>query len=65
MKMLRNRMEDRLVIYRGGGVGSARDISLCSRMEDRLMNYLLAHELFTKINHEPIDLHYKFNIYIQ
>ena len=27
------------------------------------MNYLLAHELFTKINHEPIDLHYKFNIF--
>ena len=25
------------------------------------MNYLLAGELFTKINHEPIDLHYKFN----
>ena len=27
------------------------------------MNYLLAHELFTKINHEPIDLHSKFNIF--
>ena len=27
------------------------------------MNYLLAHELFTKINHEPIDLHFKFNIF--
>ena len=27
------------------------------------MNYLLAHELFTKINHKPIDLHYKFNIF--
>ena len=33
------------------------------RGEDRLMNYLLDHELFTKINHEPIDLHYKFNIF--
>ena len=27
------------------------------------MTCLLAHELFTKINHEPIDLHYKFNIF--
>ena len=27
------------------------------------MNYLLAHELFTKINHKLIDLHYKFNIF--
>ena len=27
------------------------------------MHYLLAHELFTKINHEPIDLHYEFNIF--
>ena len=27
------------------------------RVEDRLMNYLLASELFTKINHKPIDLH--------
>ena len=27
------------------------------------MNYLLTHELFTKINHQSIDLHYKFNIF--
>ena len=27
------------------------------------MNYILAGELFTKINHKPIDLHYKFNIF--
>ena len=27
------------------------------------MNYVLAGELFTKINHKPIDLHYKFNIF--
>ena len=27
------------------------------------MNYLLVGELFTKINHKPIDLHYKFNIF--
>ena len=27
------------------------------------MNYLLAHALFTEINHEPIDLHYKFNTF--
>ena len=27
------------------------------------MNYLLAGELFTKINHKPIDLHYKVNIF--
>ena len=33
------------------------------RVEDRLMNYLLAGDLFTKINHKPIDLHYKFNIF--
>ena len=33
------------------------------RVEDRLMNYLLAGELFTKINHKPGDLHYKFNIF--
>ena len=24
---------------------------------------LPAHELFTKINHKPIDSHYKFNIF--
>ena len=35
----------------------------CCRVEDRLMNYLPAHELFTKLNHKPIDLHYKFNIF--
>ena len=33
------------------------------RVEDRVMNYLLAHELFTKIKHQPLDLHYKFNIF--
>ena len=27
------------------------------------MNYLLAGELFTKINHQPIDLHFKINIF--
>ena len=27
------------------------------------MNYLLAHKTFTKINHKPIDLHYKFNTF--
>ena len=32
-----------------------------NRVEDRLANYLLAGELFTKINHKTIDLHYKFN----
>ena len=29
-----------------------------NRVEDRLMNYLLAGELFTKIDRKPIDLHY-------
>ena len=33
------------------------------RVKDRLMNYLLAHELFTKINHKPFDLYYKLNIF--
>ena len=28
---------------------------LQNRVEDRLMNYLLAHELFVKINHKPIQ----------
>ena len=27
------------------------------------MNYLLAGELFTKLNHKPIDLQYKFNTF--
>ena len=26
------------------------------RVEDRLMNYLLAGELFTKINHKPLKV---------
>ena len=31
--------------------------NVCSnRVENRLINYLLAPELFTKINHKPIDL---------
>ena len=33
------------------------------RVEDWLMKYLLASELFTKINDKPIELHYKFNIF--
>ena len=33
------------------------------RVEDQLMNYLLADELFTKINHKPFDLHCQFNIF--
>ena len=28
------------------------------RVEDGVMNYLLAGELLTKINQKPIDLHY-------
>ena len=34
-----------------------------TRVEDWLMNYLPAHELFTKTNHKPIDLHFKFNTF--
>ena len=37
--------------------------NISDRVEDRLMNYLLAGELFIKTNHKPIDLHYKFNIF--
>ena len=45
------------MIYQGGGW--ARRIPRV----DWLMNYLLAGELFTKINHKPTYLHYKFNIF--
>ena len=34
-----------------------------NRVEDQLMNYLLAGELFTQINHKPIDLHYKLYVF--
>ena len=45
------------------GLNFLRELLGDIRVEDRLMSYLLAHELLTKIIHEPIDLHYKFNTF--